>query len=255
MFNNAQQAQFLAISDDVERLQQIIDGFVVGQIAAAVTESKNKNYADYKAAVVKAADVPKEVAEIVAKFNVALAKDARLTDLAKLINAEQAQPEGVLIKQAFELAAKRKAKVAAPVVMHARVSNLDAAAVAAAVTEFKKSLGPETVFAAAVTDVKNAGKKQFDLVTGVDQNEINTQDSEFGISCVRLGATCEIIKDVHKPTFDLLQEKKAVVNNGGNGGGYGEPAPVHHQPAAEEASASSIAIAAGAVLAALAMFL
>ena len=96
----------------------------MGQIAAAVTESKNKNYADYKAAVVQAADVPKEVAEIVAKFNVALAKDARLTDLAKLINAEQAQPEGVLIKQAFELAAKRKAKLRRSKANHGKRPNM-----------------------------------------------------------------------------------------------------------------------------------
>lgn len=257
VFNNVQQAAFLDISDDDARLKQIIDAFVTGQIAAAVAESQKGNYADYKEKVVAKADVQKEVAEILVQFNLELAKDARLVDLAKRINALQAQPEGLLIKQAFDLAAARKAKVAQPVVIHARVSNLaDAAAVDAAVTEFKKTLGPETVFAAAVADAKNAGKKQFDLVTGVDQNEINTQDSEFGISCVRIGATCEIIQDIHRDTFLLLQKEKPKGNVPAGDDGYNAPAPVHHQPAAADAdSASSLVMAAGAVLAALAMFL
>lgn len=93
-------------------------------------------------------------------------------------------------------------------------------------------------------------------MTGVDQNEINTQDSEFGISCVRIGATCEIIQDVHADTFKLLQVPKKQVAAPGGDDGYNAPAPVHHQPAAADAdSASSLVMAAGAVLAALAMFL
>jgi hypothetical protein len=256
---NVQQQQiFSDVFDGEKRNRQTIDGLVAGQIADAVLEGREGNYQDYKnleRSVADAAD--KEVKEVVAAFLKELEKDKRITDALANLNALQNQKDGLLVKQALDLAAKRKAPVALPVVIHARVSNVAEDAEKALIDALKAALGPETVLSASVADAANKGKKQFDVAMGVDQGEIATQEHEFGLVCVKANVNCQFVADVHKPLFDIAQVKKEVKADkpapGGNGG-Y-DKTQAHHQPAVEGDSASSLFVAAGAVLAALAMFL
>jgi hypothetical protein len=185
-----------------------------------------------------------------------LEKDKSIADAKLKIDAGKKQADGLLIDAALKLAAARKNRVISPVVIHARVNNVDAMQAQNIQNAFKAVLGPETAVSAIVDDKANAGKKQFDVAIGVDQAEIETQDSEFGIACVQQNVDCQILADVHKPLFDLVQTKAVVKAPAGNGGGneYGAPNP-HHGGAGEETAASSLFVAAGAVLAALAMFL
>jgi len=257
--NTQQQNTFSAVFDGDARNRQTIDGLVAGQIADAVLEGRKGNYQDYKNLARSVADAAdKEVKEVVAAFLKELEKDKRITDALANLNALQNQKDGLLVKQAFDLAAKRKAPVALPVVIHARVSNIAAGqAETDLINALKAALGPETVLSASVADPANAGKKQLDVAMGVDQGEIATQEHEFGFVCVKAGVNCQFVADVHKPLFDIAQVKKADVVAKPSGGNNGYPAPpvVHATHAAVEDSASSLFVAAGAVLAALAMFL
>jgi hypothetical protein len=256
--NTQQQNTFSAVFDGDARNRQTIDGLVAGQIADAVLEGRKGNYQDYKNLARSVADAAdKEVKEVVAAFLKELEKDKRITDALANLNALQNQKDGLLVKQAFDLAAKRKAPVALPVVIHARVSNIAAGqAETDLINALKAALGPETVLSASVTDPANAGKKQLDVAMGVDQGEIATQEHEFGFVCVKAGVNCQFVADVHKPLFDIAQVKKVEKADPKPNDPYNAPAPhvPHHVPAVED-SASSLFVAAGAVLAALAMFL
>jgi hypothetical protein len=205
--NAQQQNTFSAVFDGDARNRQTIDGLVAGQIADAVLEGRKGNYQDYKNLARSVADAAdKEVKEVVAAFLKELEKDKRITDALANLNALQNQKDGLLVKQAFDLAAKRKAPVALPVVIHARISNIAAGqAETDLINALKAALGPETVLSASVADAANAGKKQLDVAMGVDQGEIATQEHEFGFVCVKAGVNCQFVADVHKPLFEIAQ--------------------------------------------------
>lgn len=255
VFNAAEQTKFTDISEDADRLKQSIAGLILGQISQTAIELEKGNYVSYNDKVVEKAAVPSEVATILALAKVELAKDKRITDALARLNALDAKQEtAAIVKGAFDLTAKRGEKVDAPVAIHARISNFAAADEKTVTDAFKAVLGPEIFFGKSKDDVKNAGKKQIDVAIGVDQGEIGTQDTEFSIQCVKSVVDCEILEDVHKTTFDLVQKKieNAAVDDDDDGAGYPEATKAHVQP---EASASGLVLAAGAVLAALAQFL
>lgn len=206
VFAAAEQAKFLDISEDADRLKQSIAGLILGQISQTAIELEKGNYVTYNDKVVAQADVEPEVAKILALAKIELAKDARITDALKRLNAlDPKQETAAIVKGAFDLAAKRVEKVENPVAIHARISNLAAADEKAVTDDFKAVLGPETFFGKSKDDAKNAGKKQIDVAMGVEQGEIGTQDTEFSIQCVKSQVNCEILEDVHKTTFDLVQ--------------------------------------------------
>jgi hypothetical protein len=250
VFDDAERATFNKIADNADRLKQSIAGLILGQIAQTAIELNKGNYLSYNDKVVAKADIKTEVAELLALAKVELVKDARLADAVKRLNALQNQETGLLVKGALDLAAKRVEKVDAPVAMVVRISNFAAADAKAITDSFKAILGPETFFGKAKTDVKNAGKQQIDVAVGVDQSEIGTQDSEFSIQCVKSKVDCEILEDVHQATFDFAQIKAAVKNAPAEPG-YPEPAVTHPV----DNSASSLVVAAGALIASIASLL
>jgi hypothetical protein len=256
VFNAVEQTKFLDVSEDADRLKQSIAGLILGQIAQTAIELELGNYVSYNDKVVAKADVPARSRSCSQLAKVELAKDARLTDAVKRLNALEKQETGVLAKAAFDAAAKRGEKVDAPVAIIARISNFAAADEKAVVDAFKAVLGPETkFFATSKADAKNAGKKQIDVAMGVDQSEIGTQDTEFSIQCIKSQVDCEILEDVHKATFDFAQKKPAMKNNNdNNNGGYGDDVTNHNQNQNLN-SASSLIVAAGAVLASIASLL
>jgi hypothetical protein len=255
VFNAVEQTKFLDVSEDADRLKQSIAGLILGQIAQTANELELGNYVSYNDKVTAKADVASEVAQLLQLAKVELAKDARLTDAVKRLNALEKQETGVLAKAAFDAAAKRGEKVDAPVAIIARISNFAAADEKAVVDAFTAVLGPEAKFATSKADAKNAGKKQIDVAMGVDQSEIGTQDTEFSIQCIKSQVDCEILEDVHKATFDFAQKKPAMKNNNdNNNGGYGDDVTNHNQNQNLN-SASSLIVAAGAVLASIASLL
>jgi len=254
--NVQQQNQFVDLTEDAERAKQSFEGFLLGQLSATVLEFNKGNYRNYKADIVAKADLQNEVQQLINLAKAELAKNQLIVDAAKRLNALALAPtpQALAVQGALKLAALRKETVDAPLAIQWRISDVDPTQEADIIKSFTDSLGPESFFLKSVKQAN--GKLVIDFATGMDVSDIGTRDSEFGLTCVQKAVTCTVVEDVHQAAFDLAQykeveiTKKKVVDDG-----YGdEPAHVTHVNQVHDA-ASSLFLAAGALIASVVLFL
>jgi hypothetical protein len=254
--NTAQQNAFIDLTEDADRAKQTFEGFLLGQLSETVIEFKQKNYYNYKGEEVDVPSTANEVEILLALAVVELAKNQLIIDAGIRLNALAAKPtpEALAVAGALKLAAARKDKIVAPVAVQWRLTDVDATQEKAITDIFKASLGPETFFLKGVAQAN--GKLTIDFATGMDESEIGTRDSEFGLTCVQNNAVCTVVEDVHQPSFDLAQYKAATdapINNNDGDAPYNPPATTVYHHVVDD-SASSLFLAAGALIASIVLF-